>query len=97
MKSVLSIDFDFFQDVNEDIIKIYPDGIDLSSELSSIVWSTRYADPRQKILMEKIKPLYKELKILKDILQKQSPFAKVLVSRTHLDIYQFILGKCEYS
>lgn len=38
---VLSIDFDFFPKVNKTQLSEYPDGIDLPTELSEIVWSTR--------------------------------------------------------
>lgn len=42
---VLSIDFDYFQNVNADTIRsCYPDGIDLPTELSTIVWSGYYAN-----------------------------------------------------
>ena len=41
--NVLSIDFDYFQKVSKDVLmNCYPDGLDLSTELSIFTWSGYY-------------------------------------------------------
>ena len=46
---VLSIDFDYFQVVDKDTVQsCYPDGIDLDTSLSTVVWASHYAIPSQK-------------------------------------------------
>lgn len=87
---VLSIDFDFFQDVDKDtMVKCYPDGIDLSTELSCIVWANRYANN----LSEELKQVSINNDLLNDlygILHSQSSNIPVLISQSHVDIYYFI-------
>ena len=41
--NILSIDFDYFQNVTKDKIHLYPDGIDLGTTLSEITWGCKYA------------------------------------------------------
>lgn len=44
--NVLSIDFDYFQKVSKDVLmNCYPDGLDLSTELSIFTWSGYYNNP----------------------------------------------------
>lgn len=54
MLNVLSIDFDYFQIVDEStMVNHYPDGHDFNSDLSSMIWSTHYAwDSSEKALMK---------------------------------------------
>ena len=43
---VLSIDFDLFQNVALNTIRTaYPDGVDLPTPISSLVWQSHYANP----------------------------------------------------
>lgn len=87
---VLSIDFDFFQDVDKDTLcECYPDGIDLSTDLSCIVWASRYAND----LDERLKQVSINKHLLDDlydILYFQSPNVPVLVCQSHVNIYYFI-------
>lgn len=88
---VLSIDFDYFQNVTKDILKQYPDGFDLSTELSKVVWQTRYdvKDLADKLLTVNCKE--NELDILKYVLyMKCAMDAPVMVTASHKYIYEFI-------
>ena len=42
--NILSIDFDYFQNVDsKTLLMHYPDGIDLPEELSRFIWASHYA------------------------------------------------------
>lgn len=88
VKSVLSIDFDYFQDVTPEILAEYPDGIDVSSELSTIIWGSKYCFSKRNIL--EIKPLSDEISLLRDLLKKQDLETKILISQSHREIYEWI-------
>lgn len=84
---VLSIDFDYFQDVSEKLLYTYPDGIDLNSEISQIIWGSHYAqnDELFDIGVDK-----SELRELEKLLDAQNTSCPVLIAQTHKDIYDFI-------
>ncbi len=88
VKSVLSIDFDYFQDVTPEILAEYPDGIDVSSELSTIIWGSKYCFSKRNLL--EIKPLSDEISLLRDLLMKQDLETKILISQSHREIYEWI-------
>lgn len=88
---VLSIDFDFFQNVTkETICNCYPDGIDLPTEVTKIIWAAHYANPRNKTLLDKVTPDKENLKILKSILHKNKPYI-AMIQNSHIHCYDFIL------
>lgn len=93
MVSVLSIDFDYFQNADLNVIKEYPDGIDLPAELSTIVWSSKYADPRLGSQIKSVALLDNELLILKELIGRQDPAANVMIASSHLAIYDWIHSK----
>lgn len=66
--NILSIDFDFFQVADVDTIRYYyPDGFDLPTELSTLVWNSRYSIPQYREVLEKVqvdKENLTELKLL---------------------------------
>lgn len=56
--NILSIDFDYFQNVDsKTLLMHYPDGIDLPEELSRFIWLNHYANPyaEKELLNVKIK------------------------------------------
>ena len=72
---VLSIDFDYFQNVDADTIRsCYPDGIDLSTELSTIVWSGYYANDRTRNKLSSVTILNDELNLLRKLLTSKDNF-----------------------
>lgn len=89
---VLSIDMDFFQNVDMDtLIDCYPDGHDFKSFfLSAMIWHSRYSNPYCNEALLKVSCPEDKLNDLKEILTKQDKTSRVLVSQSHLDIYNFI-------
>ena len=89
---ILSIDFDFFQDTDIDTLRYgYPEGIDLSTGLSKIVWAGKYSTKHkygEKIKSVKINiPLFNQII---DILNNQNCNIPVLIAQSHVSIYDFI-------
>ena len=91
---VLSIDFDYFQNVDVDTIRnCYPDGIDLSTKLSSIVWAGYYANDKTKCQLGNVTILDDELNKLRRILTSRNNTrvsTPVLITNSHVHIYDFI-------
>lgn len=85
--NILSIDFDYFQIVDKDILKDYPDGIDLPTGLSELVWASKYAFNSD---IEKVTVNQNELDTLSCIISHMDPQAPVCVSQSHKEIYSFI-------
>lgn len=88
MMKILSIDFDFFQNVKQEVIKTaYPDGIDISTDLSNLVWKMHYAYYPE---LFEISVLEDQLNKLKKILLNQKRSCKVMIANSHVHIYDFI-------
>lgn len=92
---VLSIDMDFFQDVDMDtFMECYPDGHDFASPvLSQIIWGSHYSNPFQREHLLEVKcpeTLFEELKC---ILNNQSSLAPVRIAQSHLRILDFICSE----
>lgn len=86
---VLSIDFDFFQNVTKEQLKHYPDGVDISTDLSKIVWS-RYYIGEEKEIIEAVtlnRTLYCQML---SIISQQDSSIPVLIANSHKHIYDFI-------
>ena len=88
---VLSIDFDFFQNAEpQTLIDCYPDGKDLSTDLTMLTWMTHYA----------VKPVYNKLMDvtinlerlgeLEEILLNQKYKTPYMAVQSHIHIYDFI-------
>lgn len=87
---VLSIDWDFFQDVSIDTLKeCYPDGYDSSTALSEIVWGSRYASYGEEI--EAVTLLKDDYKAITSILLAQNKNCPVMIANSHLYAYNFVL------
>lgn len=88
---VLSIDMDFFQQVDySTLIECYPDGHDYSSYLSTLVWSMHYINPYERPRLDKVTCPEDLLDALKLVLKKQHKNIPIYVSTSHLHIYNFI-------
>lgn len=89
---VLSIDFDFFQDVDAHTMKYYyPDGVDLPTNLSTIVWGSKYSKRYQ--YSEKISSVKINLELFAQmltILDNQDMDTPMLITQSHVSIYDFI-------
>lgn len=85
---VLSIDFDYFPRPTRQALKYYPDGIDLPTGLSNIIWATKYQYYNNIIRSVNIDRT--ELNILRQLLSAQPVSAPVRIANSHIEIYDFI-------
>lgn len=85
---ILSIDFDYFQDITKEQLSLYPDGVDNPTYLSEIVWGNHYASDGDEL--RKIGLLSNEYKSLINLLEEQNPDVPVLITNSHVSIYDFI-------
>ena len=95
---VLSIDFDFFQDVTKEQLNNYPDGVDVSTDLSSIIWGRYYVEGSEsKELIEAVtlnRILYCQML---SIIAQQNKSIPVMVANSHKHIYDFIKDNMDSS
>ena len=87
--NVLSIDFDYFQNVSKDVLmNCYPAGLDLSTELSIFTWSGYYNNPKSAKELQKVEILEDELNHLKKLLlsDRISDDADVMITNSHVFI-----------
>lgn len=89
---VLSIDYDYFSNVDaETIAHCYPDGVDLTSQLSMYVWANRYSELNgQKAIMDSIKNSELLLHSIHKVLWDQQRTTKCVIANSHRHIYQAI-------
>lgn len=88
---VLSIDMDFFQNVDyHTLIECYPDGHDYPSALSTIVWQLHYSNPYERPQLDKVTCPEHLLDALKSLLCKQKSDTPVLITQSHVFIYPLI-------
>lgn len=87
--NILSIDFNFFQNVDIDTLKnCYPDSTDISTLLSQIAWASHYQTDSEQLLAVKINE--QKLQDIKDAISKCKSDIPVMISRSHKDIYDYI-------
>ena len=87
--SILSLDFDYFPVVTSDLIsKCYPDPLDLSPQLSELVWASKYAQFSEELLQIEVN--MEEISIAKQILSRQNKEIPVMIALSHVSIYNFI-------
>ncbi len=85
--NVLSIDFDYFQNVSEELIYDYPDGVEMDNDLSTIVWARRMVGNEA---IGKVKILNEEYNDVIRLLTRQNNVKCIMISQSHADIYDFI-------
>lgn len=85
---VLSVDFDYFQNIPYDVLPCYPDGVDLPQEVSNIVWESRcrcYEPEFRRVEFD-----MESFRSLMEILKKQVPSVPVMIASSHVSAYYFI-------
>lgn len=92
---ILSIDFDYFQDVTMHTVKnFYPDGVDLPSEVTAVVWSKVYSKHHpgyQEIQDVSVnQELLKQAKSIM-LMQRDIP---VVMAQSHIHIWNEIEDRC---
>lgn len=91
---VLSIDFDVFTDLpSKDYLQLYPDGIDVSTEISTIIWANAYANLPQtpSIKVQDIDCRKDQIDALYDLLQTCETDTPILITNSHVHCYDWIL------
>lgn len=90
--NVLSIDFDFFQIVDsQTLMNCYPDGVDLSTDLSQMVWAGHYANPKTSDALVKVKANETKIQEMLALLKRCKSNIPVLIVNSHAKIYDFIV------
>ena len=93
--NILSIDFDYFQDVDSKTLLIhYPDGIDLPKELSRFIWASHYANPYSEKALLNIDIKKDKLDELMDYIKAINKKIPVMIASSHVSIYDFIHDHC---
>lgn len=86
---VLSIDWDYFQNVSvETMRECYPDGLDTPTFLSEITWGSHYATDGDRI--REVSVMGNELENLFRTLLNQDKDVPVMIANSHKHIYDFI-------
>lgn len=86
---ILSIDFDYFQDVTSEVITTcYPDGKDLPTWLTVATWTNHYASTYDQLMSVKIDE--KHFEQIKQILRNQAFETPCMAVQSHKHIYEFI-------
>lgn len=89
--NILSIDFDFFQKVNEETIQsCYPDGIDLPMDITKLIWIAHYGNPRSRKKLIQVIPDKDNINMLRDIIRNNKPYDS-MIRNSHVHCYDFIL------
>lgn len=96
---VLSIDFDYFQEVTEDTVKkYYPDGCDLPSKITSVVWSPKYNKLYKGYSDIAFMKLNEQLfKQAKQILMEQDTNTPCIIEQSHIKIWDAITSEVPIS
>lgn len=93
---ILSIDFDYFQNVTKDVLRDYPDGIDLGTSLSKIVWAVRYIEGNPaKERVESVNLNQELFDNVMNVLSEQHPHTPIMIHQSHVDAYDFICEQME--
>lgn len=94
--NVLSIDFDYFQNVSVDCLhRCYPNGIDRINEQSVKEWSSRYSQHGIASELRSVCLLDDEFDMAKELIQAQSPDCIAMVANSHISIYDLICDEME--
>jgi len=89
--TILSIDFDFFQNTTaEKITHCYPDGVDLPTKITEITWASYYAQCKDELLAVVCDE--EKLWQIKKIIRNQCTTIRNRITQSHLSIYDFILS-----
>lgn len=89
-KNVLSIDFTYFQQATIKALRTYPEDIDKPTYLSTLVWGCHYLDAVQGVPTRSVGILGEEFMRLERILQVQPESCPVMITNSHVHVYDFI-------
>ena len=84
---VLSIDFDYFQNVTEQTLSKYPDGCDMGTHISECVWASRYSEKPELYGVSLPKEAFD---LMCGIVMQQDRTCPAMIVNSHKHIYDFI-------
>lgn len=87
--NILSIDFDFFQKIPKEALSAYPDGIDLPTDVSNIIWASHMTLDKKRL--DTVVFDTEKFEFIKQLLKKQKPHTKIMIASSHKTAYAFIL------
>lgn len=85
---VLSIDWDFFQNVDKKTLRFYPDGLDNPTKVTEIIWGAKYAENGDEL--REVTLSENEYERMIELLSKQNEDCSVMIANSHVHIYDFI-------
>lgn len=90
MIKILSIDFDYFQQVSPELVKSYPEGYDYSAEECKFRWIDTYCSADIKSVTVN----RDEIDAAKALLKRQNGIQKAMIAKSHKSIYDFVKEPC---
>lgn len=90
VKKVLSIDWDYFQDVTKKQICNYPDGMETLGELNNLVWAVRYSDMYPDFNPYDVKINDKLFDDMIAIIKNQKKGIPARIAESHMQCYHFV-------
>lgn len=87
--NILSIDFDFFQKIPKEALSAYPDGIDLPTDVSNIIWASHMQLDKERL--DTVVFDTEKFEFIKQLLKKQKPNTEIMIASSHKTAYAFIL------
>ena len=97
---ILSIDFDYFQDVDSDTLSTcYPNGVDRTTSESVEIWKNIYNNKskNKNESLENIRTNEWELLQLIELLRSQKSDCDTLIAQSHKDVFDFAVEHFEKS
>lgn len=89
--NLLSLDFDYFQQMEDKfILAEYPDGNDLSHDISEVIWNLHYRNKKAYDKLMSVKLNKKEFHLACSILQNQKENTLNMIAYSHVHMYSFI-------
>jgi len=96
--NVLSIDYDYFMKFKDDDISViseFPDGTEAFIGLSDYIWATRLAHRKAAEAINTVTCNTDELFNVRKFIMKQSRNVPVLITNSHVHIYEFIKSRLD--
>lgn len=89
--NILSIDFDYFQNIpDKNILYSYPDGHDLCTELSMFMWSNVYAYKKTADRIKSVGINQSDLQAVEEIIDTANPYTPNWIVNSHIHMYDVV-------
>lgn len=89
--NVLSIDFSYYQNIQKDTLNKYPEGKDVSSDMTEMIWSSYYA--KNESSLREITTNRGEIDKTITYLKTCNKNIPVMISANHSPIYEFLCNQ----